>query len=177
MVRQAFTVVEILITIAIMGILLTLVIVNVNSTQANARDTERKADVEAIATLFESYYETTNDSSGGQFWMSGLSYPDTIFVSSEEELKKATPDLDPKALRAPGVNTSDPMNLIPATNTTQTTAGVLPQPTTSTYVYQPLSSSNTLCVDSFTAGGCRKFNLYYRLETDGQVYQLTSKHQ
>ncbi len=179
MVRQAFTIVEILITITIMGILLTLAVVNVNSSQMNARDSERKADIEAIASSFETYYNTvnTNPSDGSDFWMSGSSYPDLYFLTNDTELKRATPDIDLKVVRAPGVDKTQPMSLIPATNATQTTAGVAPQPTFTTYVYQPLSSTNALCADSFTAGGCRKFNIFYRLESDGQVYQVTSTHQ
>ena len=56
--QYGFTVVELVITIAIMGILLTLAVVNVTSTQVNARDVERVSDVESIASHLETVYKT-----------------------------------------------------------------------------------------------------------------------
>jgi prepilin-type N-terminal cleavage/methylation domain-containing protein len=53
---RGFTIVELIITITIMGILLTLAVVGVGTTQMNARDNERKADIEAIALHLESFY-------------------------------------------------------------------------------------------------------------------------
>jgi len=53
--RSGFTVVEIIITVTIMGILLTLAVVNLNSTQVRARDDERKTDISSIQTYLESY--------------------------------------------------------------------------------------------------------------------------
>lgn len=56
MTRRGFTIVELIITITIMGILLTLAVINVSSTQMNARDDERKADAEALSSSLEAYY-------------------------------------------------------------------------------------------------------------------------
>lgn len=56
MTRSGFTIVELIITITIMGILMTLAVVNINSTQASARDNERTADIDAIQTNLESFY-------------------------------------------------------------------------------------------------------------------------
>ncbi len=176
MVRHAFTVVELLITITIMGILLTLVIVNVNSSQVSARDAERKSDIEAIAIALETYRDTDNDGGDGSFVMSGQTYPGTSYISNDTTFKQILPDLDPKLVRAPGVTVDEPKSLKVATNPTQTTGGVLPSPTPSTYVYQPLTSTNALCVNAASTE-CRKFNLYYMLEGDGIVYMITSKHQ
>jgi prepilin-type N-terminal cleavage/methylation domain-containing protein len=81
-------------------------------------------------------------------------------------------DTDPKSFLAPG--TSDPYaSFLIATNTTQTTTGVTPQPTISQYIYQPLDANGALCTDN----DCRKYNLYYRLEGDSTVYMVTSKSQ
>lgn len=65
MTRRGFTIVELIITITIMGILLTLAVVNVNATQVSARDDQRKADVEAIANHLESFYASGASSNGG----------------------------------------------------------------------------------------------------------------
>lgn len=173
MVRHAFTVVELLITITIMGILLTLVVVNVNSSQMSARDSERKSDIEAIAVALETYRDTNNQSSG--VVDSGLGYyPPTTYISNDTTFKAILPDLDPKLARAPGVDVSSAKSLVVATNPTQTTNGVAPTPTINTYIYQPITASNALCNSTVI---CRKFNLYYVTETDGVVHIVTSHSQ
>lgn len=101
------------------------------------------------------------------------SYP-TISLISSGVLFVRLPDADSKSFTAPG-QTDPAASFIPATNAVQTTAGVLPQPTISTYVYQPLKSDGTLC--SYDSEECRKFNIYYRLEADDTVHMVTSKSQ
>lgn len=55
--HRGFTIVELIITITIMGILLTLAVVGLSSTQLSARDNERTTDVEALALQLEAYYQ------------------------------------------------------------------------------------------------------------------------
>lgn len=171
MYRRGFTVVELIIVITIMGILLVLGVVNLRGSQISARDAERKADVEAIALHLESFYTNGRDGSTtlGR-------YPSTGLVTSPAATSIQTNlrDIDLKSVMAPGI--TDPANtLIIATNTTQTTAGILPQPTIDQYIYQPLQQDGTLCTSG--AQMCQKYNLYYRLETDNTVYMVTSKNQ
>ena len=170
--RRGFTIVEIIITITIMGILLTLTVVTLGNNQMRARDEERKADIESIALNLESYYRNAQD---GVF-MSGGSYPGTAYLTNADTTYYL-PDIDPKSLRAPGVDTTQPISIVVATNANQTTSGVLPAPTAETYVYQALAKDNLLCEDPLIAGGCRKFNLYYMLEADGSIQMVTSKNQ
>ncbi|MBC7868585.1 prepilin-type N-terminal cleavage/methylation domain-containing protein [Candidatus Saccharibacteria bacterium] len=164
MYRRGFTVVELIIVITIMGILLLLGVVNVRGTQVNGRDDERKADIEAIALNLETFY-----SSGTEGSITVGRYPSTAIVGQEITLLR---DIDPKSLATPGAANS---SLVATTNAIQTTAGVLPQPAISQYVYQPLQTAGTLCTTE--AQECRKFNLYYRLEGDNTVYLATSKNQ
>lgn len=177
--RGGFSIIEIVITITILGILLSLGVVAMSSTQLSARDSERKADVEAIAMSFEGYYK--NGMRGGttpygdEYFMSGGSYPGTEYMYVES-LKAITPESDEKIFRAPGATTG--ISIVGATNAIQSTAGVLPQPTTSTYVYQAIDKSgNALCPDPFLSGFCRKFNIFYRLEKDNSVQMITSRNQ
>lgn len=171
--QRGFTVVELIITITIMGILLVLTVVNVSSSQMRARDDERAADVQSIALNLESYFsaqQTDNAFSGGSYV--GADYlTDSTFVGG------TLPDIDPKVLRAPGIELSAPQSFIKATNNVQTKAGVLPQPTKDTYVYQPLTAAGALCADPFLDGSCRKFNIFYLLENGNQVEMITSKNQ
>jgi len=163
--RRGFTIVELIITISIMAILLTLGTISLSGSQANARDSERKTDIENITLHIETYYKSGLN---GNYEVGR--YPSTNFVG--QETTTAIPDIDPKSLIAPGQSSS---SFIAATNNVQTTDGISPQPTINQYVYQPLQQSGDLCTTG--AQQCQKFNLYYRLETDNTIYVTTSKNQ
>lgn len=165
---RGFTVVEIIITVTVMGILLLLAVVNVNSSQANARDDQRKADTQSIAIALESYYLIRPNAASAT-----SRYPSTNQITSESAILSIMPDVVISSFIAPGATTVAE-SFIPATNTNQTVGGVLPQPTTSQYVYQPLNATGGLC--NLTATVCRKFNIFYRLETDSVVYRLESRN-
>lgn len=62
--RKAFTLIELLIVIAIIGILATLIFVNVNLARKKARDAKRLADLKNLQTAVEMYNQ---DSSTGAF--------------------------------------------------------------------------------------------------------------
>jgi len=173
--RCGFTVVELLITITIMGILLTLAVVNLNSTQANARDAERKGDAEALAMNLEDYYRNEDPA---LFFKGGGYYLGAALIADDTSVKAHLPDIDLKNTRAPGKSESDPTSFVAATNNVTTTTGVQPQPSASNdiYVYQPLTKDGALC-DLPTNGDCRRFNLYYYQETTNTVEMITSKNQ
>ena len=98
-------------------------------------------------------------------------YPSTS-VTFPSLLSVYLPDADTKAFIAPGESSTD-TTFIPATNAVQTAIGVLPQPTIDQYVYQPIDTSGKLCYNN----DCRKYNIYYRLESDNTVHRMTSKNQ
>lgn len=165
-----FTIVEIVITLMIMGILLSLAVVNVDSTQRNARDVERRGDIEAIQLSLEDYYKSEDS----------RSYPSTALPNgSVENMRTMLKDISIESLKAPGIE--DPnVTFIAAETAVQTTSGATSQPITKDqYVYQPLYIDDTnvtrLCEE--TSPPCRKYNLYYRLEGDDTVYMVTSRHQ
>ncbi|MES2630501.1 MAG: prepilin-type N-terminal cleavage/methylation domain-containing protein [Patescibacteria group bacterium] len=182
--RRGFTVVEIIITIAIMGILLTLAVVNLSSSQISARDSERKTEVESIAIHLESYYssdfEDGNVSGVDAPKMTGGTYPGTAYLSSPT-FEKILPELSKNAVRAPGVSESSAKSFVVASNNIQTTAGIVPKPssTNDVYVYQPITGAGALCSDPITIqpDSCRKFNIYYYQESDGSTQMVMSKHQ
>lgn len=164
--RRGFTIVELLIVIAVMGILLVLGVVNLRSTQVDARDKERSSDIETIATALEAYYMngTTGSTSFGR-------YASTSLIGQETA---TLPDIDVKALKAPDQSS---YSLVAATcsgTCNQTTSGMTPQPTINQYVYQPLQQNGSLCTGTQE---CRKFNLFYRTEVDNTVHKVTSRHQ
>jgi prepilin-type N-terminal cleavage/methylation domain-containing protein len=160
--RAGFTIVELIITITIMVILVTLSVVQLTSSLDRARDEERETDVTNIILFQESAY---NRNSGSYFPNTSLDSAATIDTYYQT--------IDKNNLRAPDV-VAPTYSLVKATNTTQTVAGILPKPTESTYVYQPLTSAGALCV---TVGQCRKFNIYYYEKASNTVLMKTSKNQ
>lgn len=176
--RRGFTIVELAITITVMGILLTLAVVSLNSSQANARDSERIGDAEAIVLNLEAYYNNKSEDSLGNLVMSGGTYPGTSYLAAST-FSKILPDIDPKSTRAPDVDSSAPMSLVAATNNDQSISGIRPLPskTNDVYVYQPLTASGALCLTPTVTNECRKFNVYFYQETTNTVQQITSKNQ
>ena len=174
MTRRGFTIVELIITITIMGILLTLAVISISSTQLKARDDERRSDIESIAQNLESFFIAGRDTSSVT-----ARYPSTGLTGSADSISLNLRDADMKSFLPPG--TTDPgITFISSTNvgtspSIQTTTGVLPQPTISQYVFQPIKTDGSVCVSGDI--DCRKFNLFYRLEGDNTVYRVTSKNQ
>lgn len=160
-----------------MGILLTLAVVNLESTQANARDAERKTDVEGIALNLENYYDSRNSNadatSGTYIGTSSLSLA---------TVQTLLPDIDAKNLYSPSADTSSTtISMVAATTTSTATTSIAPSPTATNdvYVYQPLTVNGALCTDptQTSVGACRRFNIYYYQESDNAVHVITSKHQ
>lgn len=58
--KNAFTLLELLVVIGIIGILVALATVSYSSTQRSGRDTKRKQDMIAIQNALEQYYSATN---------------------------------------------------------------------------------------------------------------------
>lgn len=164
--RGGFTIVELVITLSIMAILMTLAVVNLTSSLEKSRDEERKTDVNNIIVFQETAYNRTT--TGSYFTNTAALSPGTVAT-----INSWYQNIDRNNLRAPGV-ASTTYSLVAATNSVQTAAGVSPQPTNDTYVYQPIETDGTVCN---TVGACRKFNIYYREESTGTTIMLTSRSQ
>jgi prepilin-type N-terminal cleavage/methylation domain-containing protein len=174
--RRGFTLIEILVTIAIMVILMGLAVANIRSTQIRARDDERKNDAENMARQLDSSYTT-----GFSFTFSGSpvtfigSYPTTAHMADPDTLKEIFDVLPPDVIIAPGKSTADDSVFV-ATNASEDPTLVTPTPSASNpYVYQPMSitsgASGFLCTDSATQT-CRRFNLYYWTEADNVSHMI-----
>jgi type II secretion system protein G len=80
--RNAFTLVELLVVVAIIGLLSTVAVVSLTSTQTNARNQKRKADLLQISKALELYFADNGAyPSTGTAWHGHCSlyggYPDT----------------------------------------------------------------------------------------------------
>lgn len=62
--HRAFTLIELLVVIAIIGILASVVVVNVGSGRVKARDAKRISDLKAIQTAVELYFDDTGSYPG-----------------------------------------------------------------------------------------------------------------
>ncbi|MEI7477618.1 MAG: prepilin-type N-terminal cleavage/methylation domain-containing protein [bacterium] len=62
--KKTFTLIEMLIVVVIIGILAAALIPRLQSVQARARDTKRKADLHQIATALEIYKEDNGNYNG-----------------------------------------------------------------------------------------------------------------
>ncbi len=152
---RGYTIVELIIVITIMGILISLGTVGMLKSQANSRDSERKADIDAIALHLESFY-----GSNGK-------YP-----STDQNLTSLLIDIDPKSF-------NDPLKLASETSSLAYADSADPQTSISTnkYIYQPLYLNGSIWqICAATSQECRKFVLYVKLE-DGHTYQKESKNQ
>jgi len=58
--RSGFTLIEMLVVIAIIGLLASVVVVGVGSARQRARDTKRIADIRQIQNMLENYYASNN---------------------------------------------------------------------------------------------------------------------
>jgi prepilin-type N-terminal cleavage/methylation domain-containing protein len=170
--RQGFTIVELIIVIAIMAILLTLGVVNLQDTLVNGRDDERKEDIANLARHLETFYTSGSDSST----TTGF-YPSTAITTNASTMTTYLRDADNDTLMAPGI--TDPIQTVKAASDTSILTSASAHPTFSEYIYQPLALSADGSTWSLCTGSteCRKFNLYYRLESDNTVYIKTSINQ
>ncbi len=168
--RRGFTITELLIIIAVLGILLTLGAVNLRGAQASARDEERRGDIESISIHLENFYTSGSDD------LPGGNYPSTAFIGEgEESIRSVLRDIHPNSLRAPGVASPD-ISLVAASNNNSTNPeAIVPYPSVDEYVYQPLKSDGSLC--TLVTDACRKFNIYYFLESATSVQFVTSRNQ
>lgn len=171
--RAGFTLVELLITVLVAVMLLTLGTVSVTSFQTQARDTERENDIRSIARQLETLY-----SSG--LTISGIGtlkgeYPTHQMVQYHSSTVFAgTPKA---ALIAPGDTTS---SLKLASN--NLSPGVGPTPSqTNQYVYQPINANGGRCNEDPIVIpptiSCVRFNLYYWSEATNSTVMIKSKHQ
>lgn len=170
MTKQAFSIVELIVAIAIMAILLTIGVVNFRSSQASSNDQTRAVDVDNFKLALESFYKT------GFSGSTTLNrYPSTDQLSGgSTSVQTILPGFDLNNLIAPD-SSSVANTLVMATNNSENTTDISPPPTTAQYVYQPLTKDFALCTS--TSMQCQSFNIYYRRETDNVVVMVSSVNQ
>jgi prepilin-type N-terminal cleavage/methylation domain-containing protein len=187
--QRGFTIVELVVVLTIMAILLTLAIVGLNSSQVNARNAKRKADVEAIARGLETYYKQGNPratepgglTNPGQYpgvneMLHIQGWDRTGYTPSQivgGYLTDALPGTTASNFIPPGAtSTSFSIICVWACQPAETASVTNSQTAQTNYVYEPVGVNGEVCSNA----GCRKYNLYYRLE-DGTLQTVRSEHQ
>jgi len=196
--QRGFTLTELLITISVMVILMTLAVVSVRSTQLNARDEERKTDIENIARGLERRYIEGGPTNPlvTMPWPAKGSYPGTKEMLHAMGASQATfnptqvsggyltallPGTTDKTFQAPNNTSGISFDMWCTTSCTSynsaslatTMASINSFTTINKYTYSPVDRNNNICYN----GDCVKFFLYYRSEVDGQLYTIKSKNQ
>ena len=199
--NRGFTVVEIIITLVVMTILLSLGTVGIQGSLANARDAERAEDIGVIARGLEQYYKRGNPyyigtgatqgtypgadmmlSMDGTGWCPSTSTQDTTQAAKYSECRRYYSDVLPgvtdDALTPPNktsVMLSNPRLTTGADSTTTLiTTWMQSEIDAGKYVYKPMGTDYALCYAETT---CRRFALFYKKETTGETITVWSTHQ
>lgn len=197
--RAGFTLVEIVVVMVIMAILLTLTVVGVASSQVNARDEERKADMQSLARGLELRYANGNKRVTTPL-LAGGSYPATVEmlhimggasgavltpdVIAGGYVTDALPGATNATLTSP-TSTAMDLKLINGaciasgagenmTTITSAAAGCIGTTGKYSIYYESLDVNGNICNGTTT---CVRYNLYCRMEKDNTLMTIRSKHQ
>ena len=157
--EHGYTIVELVMIIVIIGILAAMVTFALPGTKTNAEDTERDSDVKTVSRHLETKYQresTTNFPT----------YPGTTGVAAEVTSLQNRGLGD--AAKAPNQTSS---SVSAAASTADQT------PSINSYVYQPFTSTGTLCTTPSSSNPCVKYRLWYRHSATSQVKVVESLRQ
>ena len=195
--RRGFTIIELVVVMVIMAILLTLSVISINNSQANARNSQRNTDVEIIARGLEQRYKQGNDKVSVDSTKG--SYPTvdemrhilgaTIMYMTPDTVQggypaDALPGTVIKNFTPPGATSTDSFITpactgiefnCPVVDTAATGSTTSNSVTIGQYYYEPITRDNTICM--FQTGDCVRYNLYWRTETDNVKHIIRSTHQ
>lgn len=178
-----FTIIELIVTITIMVILMTIITVRLMATQANARDEERSTDITTLATGLETYYSSGSPKAG----IPKGYYPGALQVQTSAAASPPFTEflagVPKSSFEAPKRTISNSFGVNPAY--ASAAAGSNPDGSysdaqaralipTFNYLYQPLKRDNSFCANYLD---CVKFNLYYISEVDNILHTVRSKNQ
>lgn len=182
--REGFSLVELAVVVAIIGILLFIGGLTFRNAQRDSRDRERAADVEAIATYLETIYPK-EIKIGDEVIKPANQYPSRdVFdklpganVSDNNKFDTVFGSLESSALVSPRMSVGE-LSLIADTNNinheTVKRNDVEPRHKLNSrdyYIYRAESSRNQIGARSCEGNMvCRSFTIYYRTEGDYNFY-------
>lgn len=155
--QRGFTITELM---AVVVVLALMVVVSARwidtaliASTKSGRDSERRSDMQAVAALFEQYYQSTPSALGS-------TYPTTNQVNSSLSALVSNSEL-----------VTPPSGSTPAFSSA---ADVDPQtPSFEEYIYQPFTAAGNLCL----VAPCVRFTIYYGIEASSEIRTIESSHQ
>lgn len=140
---SGFTIVELLVVIAVIGILSTISVLSFNHFQANSRDSQRSSSVVIIAEALEKYYDANGE------------YPScNSMTSAGNSVASILGGVDQKALVAPRA-------IAAKTNSIDFCTSLAPGVTTDSFAY--VGDGSAEC----TTTSCLSYTLQYKEEATG----------
>ena len=159
---HGFTIIELTIVMALIGILVGISFAFIPTALKKARNSERASDTKTLARFFEQRYKE-------QASVSYPSYPSTTTFPSEMNVLM-NGGLKESA-KAPGQTTN---SVTSAVNNGDLTGVATDQG----YIYQPFSSNGALCTTSSSNSPCTRFKIWYKTEaTPPEVRVVESRYQ
>jgi len=151
--NSAFTIVEILVVIAIVGILATLTLIGFSRFQAESRDTQRSAKATVITEALEKYYDQNGE------------YPSCADITKEGDVVKSSvlEGIDTASLKTPQGSASD-TNSIECQSLTSIAGDF--------FEYE---GDGTATCEGPTGTGCLEYTLRYREDSTGEIKSITSR--
>lgn len=154
--KRGFTLIEVAVAVAIIGVLATLTLVTFNAQQAKARDSARASKVSIISSALEHYYENNGEYPSVRAMVNSYAGNTGDAVASLLSITEKSVLVMPKASSG-------------TTNSIATTAGTNDQ---IAYVAQS-TIGNDNCQSSLT-GGCDQWTLSYVEESTGNTITTNS---
>lgn len=152
--RRGFTLIEVIVTVAVIAILVTIVTLGLNRYLQDGRDSQRESNAAAIAESLERYYNTSGE------------YPSCSAVSgSADAVANVLEGIDKAILVAPQAPSSEENSIKCRANGNTLTAN-------SADFFEYNGDDSVSCNG---AGACLRFTLRYREEASGEIKTINSR--
>jgi len=156
--RSGFTIIELMITIAVVAILATITTIAYSQVQTDSRNTARQGNATAIANALETYYTKNGEYPSVRSLVNN--FPENTGTAVATKL-----GIDASTLRMPSM---------PSNQTNALTANT--DPTNDNIAYIGSSEVNNSNCQNIATGGCDQFTLKYIEEGTGEEILIESKH-
>jgi prepilin-type N-terminal cleavage/methylation domain-containing protein len=147
--QRGFTLIELIVIVAVVGILATIAVIGYTRVQADGRDSQRATSVVAIAEGLERYYDENGE------------YPSCRTMTGTSSTVGQLLGIESASFRAPQ-STLDNSFICTAIDTESSTSD--------TYAY--IGDGSTACD---TGSSCLLYRLQYREEVSGEIVELASR--